>query len=54
MLVVVLLAKVGIVGTVVCAAFVTLAVGDEVTLPLQLAAVTTTDIVFPMSACTNV
>ena len=52
MLVVVLLAIVGAVG-VVCAAFAIAAVAADVTLPVQLLAETTTEIVFPTSAATN-
>ena len=52
-LVVVLEDKVGASGAV-CVAFVTVAVEFEVTDPSQLAAVTVTVIVLPMSACTKV
>ena len=53
MLVDVLLAIVGAAGAV-CAALATAVVGVEVTLPVQLAAVTVTVIVFPISACAKV
>ena len=53
MLVVVLLFIVGAAG-VVCAAFATAAVADDVTLPVQLLAVTTTEIAVPTSAAANV
>jgi hypothetical protein len=52
MLLAVLLAIVGAAG-VVCAAFATAAVADEVTLPVQLLADTTTLIVAPTSAAAN-
>ena len=52
-LVAVLPALVGATG-VDCAALITVAVGDEVTLPLQLADVTSTVIVLLISACANV
>ena len=41
-------------GGVVCVAFVTVAVGFDVTSPVQLAAVTVTVVVLPMSSCTSV
>jgi len=53
MLVVVLLAIVGAAG-VVCAALATAAVADDVTLPVQLLADTTTEIDEPTSAAANV
>ena len=52
-LVAVLLANVGALVGAVCVALVTVVVADEVTLPLQLAAVTVTVMVVPMSACTK-
>ena len=51
MFVVVLLAKVGASVGAVCVALVTVAVADDVTLPLQFAAVTVTVMVAPISAC---
>ena len=53
MLLVVLLAIVGAVGAA-CVAFPTVAVAAEVMLPVQFAAETVTEMVAPMSACTNV
>ena len=53
MLVCVLLAIVGAEG-VVCEALATAAVADEVTLPVRLPAVTTTEMVCPTSPATNV
>ena len=54
MLCAVLDANVGAGGTVVFGALVTVAVFAEVTSPVQLAAVTVTVRVFPISACTRV
>lgn len=54
MLVAVLLAIVGAVGADGPSAFVTAEVGTDVTLPLQLAAVTVTVIIAPISACNKV
>ena len=53
MLVAVLLAIVGAVGAV-CVALVTVAVGADVTEPVQLAAETVTVIVLPMSSTVRV
>ena len=52
-LVAVLLAKVGALVGAVCVALVTVVVADDVTLPLQFAAVTVTVMVVPMSVCTK-
>ena len=53
MLVVVATCNVGAAGAA-CEALVTVAVGKELTLPLQLAAVTVTVMVLLISACTKV